>query len=279
MGSPPDEPGREGAETRRQVEITRGFWMRRHEVTQGEWRALAGANPAYFAACGESCPIENIDFYAMLAYANAVSAAAGLPRCYELAPPGCDEAWGERRDVVHRRHLRRARVPRLSTSHRRRVGVRLSSGHRHRVLQRPDLAARLRSRPEPRRHRLVLRQRQRLVRGMRRSNGARRIALRRHAIRSAARRPTPGASTTWPATCGRTSGTGTRASRAGGVDPIGPDTGTHRVIRGGSWHNPPGDCRAARHNDADHGRASATTRVASAWSAPTSARSRARETR
>jgi formylglycine-generating enzyme required for sulfatase activity len=40
---------------------------------------------------------------------------------------------------------------------------------------------------------------------------------------------------------------------SGGVDPIGPAAGTRRVIRGGSWHNPPGDCRAARHNDADRG--------------------------
>ncbi len=94
MGSSPDEPGREGAEGRRPVVLTRGFWIGRHEVTQGEWRALGGANPAHFAACGDRCPIENIDFHAMLAYANAVSAAAGLPRCYELTPPRCDDAWG-----------------------------------------------------------------------------------------------------------------------------------------------------------------------------------------
>jgi formylglycine-generating enzyme required for sulfatase activity len=34
------------------------------------------------------------------------------------------------------------------------------------------------------------------------------------------------------------------------IDPPGPDMGTHRVTRGGSWETPPADCRSGYRNDA-----------------------------
>jgi formylglycine-generating enzyme required for sulfatase activity len=47
MGSPPDEEGREGLyigrksdETQRLVELTKGFWLGKYEVTQAQWTAL-----------------------------------------------------------------------------------------------------------------------------------------------------------------------------------------------------------------------------------------------
>jgi formylglycine-generating enzyme required for sulfatase activity len=49
MGSPASEQDRgtdEGPQT--QVRITRGFWMGRHEVTQGEYEAVMGSNPSEF---------------------------------------------------------------------------------------------------------------------------------------------------------------------------------------------------------------------------------------
>jgi len=49
MGSPDSEPARdsyEGPQT--QVTISRGFWMGRYEVTQGEYLSVIGSNPSYF---------------------------------------------------------------------------------------------------------------------------------------------------------------------------------------------------------------------------------------
>jgi formylglycine-generating enzyme required for sulfatase activity len=50
MGSPPDEEGRElelwwsfkGDETQHLVELTKGFWLGKYEVTQTQWHALTG---------------------------------------------------------------------------------------------------------------------------------------------------------------------------------------------------------------------------------------------
>jgi formylglycine-generating enzyme required for sulfatase activity len=49
MGSPTNEVGRsddEGPQT--DVIISRGFWMGKYEVTQGEYEAIAGDNPSWF---------------------------------------------------------------------------------------------------------------------------------------------------------------------------------------------------------------------------------------
>ena len=37
----------------------------------------------------------------------------------------------------------------------------------------------------------------------------------------------------------------------GGTDPVGPNGGSYRVIRGGSWRFIPGDCRSAYRNGSD----------------------------
>ena len=49
MGSPTNEVDRdddEGPQT--EVTISRGYWMGKYEVTQGEYEAVMGNNPSYF---------------------------------------------------------------------------------------------------------------------------------------------------------------------------------------------------------------------------------------
>jgi formylglycine-generating enzyme required for sulfatase activity len=45
MGSPASEKGRQADENQVQVEISRGFYLGKYEVTQGEWKAIMGTEP------------------------------------------------------------------------------------------------------------------------------------------------------------------------------------------------------------------------------------------
>ena len=45
---------------RHPVEISRAFYLGRHEVTQAQWRTLIGNNPAAFT--GDHRPIENVSW-------------------------------------------------------------------------------------------------------------------------------------------------------------------------------------------------------------------------
>ena len=62
MGSAPDEPGRQADEVAHAVEITRGFYLGKYEVTQGEWTAVMGRNPSRFPGCGPRCPVETVTY-------------------------------------------------------------------------------------------------------------------------------------------------------------------------------------------------------------------------
>ena len=86
MGSPNNESGRNSNEgPQHEVTITRSFYMQTHEVTQGEWQALMENNPSDFSSCGSDCPVEQVNWYETLAYANALSASKGLQECYVLS--------------------------------------------------------------------------------------------------------------------------------------------------------------------------------------------------
>lgn len=90
--------------------ITRNFFVGRTEVTQGQWRAASGGtNPSCFQSLdGTTCtafnvndsgPVENMDWYSALAFANAVSVGEGLSACYTLS--GCSDPASGWHDGVH----------------------------------------------------------------------------------------------------------------------------------------------------------------------------------
>ena len=74
------------------VTLTNDFWLSATEVTQGAWQALLGSNPSSFVSCGDDCPVEHVNWYEALAFANALSASEGLAECYVLS--GCTDAPG-----------------------------------------------------------------------------------------------------------------------------------------------------------------------------------------
>jgi formylglycine-generating enzyme required for sulfatase activity len=88
MGSAETEVERGDGETLHNVVLTRDFWMGQTEVTQGQWRKLMGIDPSHFSRCGDKCPVENVNWFEALAYANRLSREAGLEECYSLT--GCN---------------------------------------------------------------------------------------------------------------------------------------------------------------------------------------------
>jgi len=82
MGSPDTEPGHVSDEVEHEVRLTVGYWMKAKEVTQAEWREVMLTEPSYFSSCGEECPVEQVSWYESVAYCNGLSAKAELAACY-----------------------------------------------------------------------------------------------------------------------------------------------------------------------------------------------------
>jgi len=81
------------------VTLTNDFWMSETEVTQGQWSSVlpGSPNPSGFLSCpedstGATCPVETVNWYEALAFANAVSSAESLAECYTLS--GCTNTPG-----------------------------------------------------------------------------------------------------------------------------------------------------------------------------------------
>lgn len=64
------------------AESVPSFYLGRREVTQREWRAVMGTNPAHFQ--GDSLPVETVSWYDCVAYCNARSAREGLQPYYAI---------------------------------------------------------------------------------------------------------------------------------------------------------------------------------------------------
>ncbi len=95
------ELGREPIEANEElheVALTYDFDLMTHELTQGEWLALMAWNPSNFSAagsgvtCGNNCPVENISWFDVLAYANELSLEAGFMGCYVFSNVECEDS-------------------------------------------------------------------------------------------------------------------------------------------------------------------------------------------
>ena len=89
MGSPESEFGHQIDESRHQVTLTHDFYLAEHEVTQGQWQTLIGNNPSRNnnGFC-DTCPVENVNWWEAIHYANYLSESEDLTACYVLS--GCN---------------------------------------------------------------------------------------------------------------------------------------------------------------------------------------------
>ena len=88
MGSPSTESCRYSKETQRDVTLTHKFEIQSTEVTQDQFYKVMGYKPWKFTSCGGTCPVEQVSWYEAAAYANALSAKAGLTKCYTCSGSG-----------------------------------------------------------------------------------------------------------------------------------------------------------------------------------------------
>ncbi len=94
LGSPAQELGRDSDEPRREVTLSRGFFLARHEVTQAEYAAVTGLEPSLHD--GADKPVEQVAFLDAIAYCNLRSTADGLTPAYTVA--GDDVSWNQDAD-------------------------------------------------------------------------------------------------------------------------------------------------------------------------------------
>jgi formylglycine-generating enzyme required for sulfatase activity len=98
LGSPKSTPCRHPNQDLHQVTLTRGFEIQPTEVTQAEYEAVMGYNPAHFTSCGDACPVELVTWDDAAAYCNALSALRGYELCYTCEESGvhwsCSQAAG-----------------------------------------------------------------------------------------------------------------------------------------------------------------------------------------
>jgi formylglycine-generating enzyme required for sulfatase activity len=100
MGAPAGELGRSSDETQHAVTLTRDYLLQATEVTQGQWKSLSGGrNPSSYSSCGADCPVETVDWYSVVAFANALSVREGLSECYTLS--GCSDPENGWQDGQH----------------------------------------------------------------------------------------------------------------------------------------------------------------------------------
>ena len=100
MGSAADEAGHHAHEgPQHQVTFSGPLLMMTTEVTQAQWAQAFDNSPSGNAGRGEpcaQCPVERLNWWEAVAYANARSQAAGLADCYQ--PQGCDGDAGANLD-------------------------------------------------------------------------------------------------------------------------------------------------------------------------------------
>src|SRR5688572_3547406 len=92
MGSPAREPERRPGEDQVEVTLSRGFWIGKYEVTQGQWRQVVGEFPGERTAGeGDEFPVYTVNFAEAEGFCRKLTerarASGGLPAGWEFRLP------------------------------------------------------------------------------------------------------------------------------------------------------------------------------------------------
>jgi formylglycine-generating enzyme required for sulfatase activity len=94
MGSPRTEPERRPGENQVEVTLSRGFWMGKYEVTQGEWKRIVGKLPGPLTPGGgegDDLPVYNVNYAEATDFCRKLTekgrASGELPSGWEFRLP------------------------------------------------------------------------------------------------------------------------------------------------------------------------------------------------
>ena len=104
MGSPEDEEGRLTNERQHEVKISEGFWMKKYEVTQGEWEAVMGTNPSHFSRCGSRCPVESVSWDDAQEFIRRLNLRESVSGYVYRLPTEAEWEYGARAGTTGARH-------------------------------------------------------------------------------------------------------------------------------------------------------------------------------
>ncbi len=104
IGSPMDDADRFTDERQHEVWISEGYWMKRHEVTQGEWVAVMGANPSRFAICGPRCPVEQVSWEETQEFIGRLNSRESGSRYVYRLPTEAEWEYGARAGTTGARY-------------------------------------------------------------------------------------------------------------------------------------------------------------------------------
>jgi len=99
MGSPDDEPNRDGGPTgiiekQHQVTLTKGFYMSKYQITQEQFYAIMGVEPANFRP-GSRLSAEGLSWYEAIVFCNKLSIRNGRNPVYEISGSTNPDDWGD----------------------------------------------------------------------------------------------------------------------------------------------------------------------------------------
>jgi formylglycine-generating enzyme required for sulfatase activity len=88
-GSPPDEPKQRPGEAQVEVTLSKGLWIGKCEVTQGQWKRVVGESPGRFTAGeGDGFPVYTLNFAEAERFGpkltESAHASGELPKEWEL---------------------------------------------------------------------------------------------------------------------------------------------------------------------------------------------------
>ena len=96
MGSPGGEADRDSDETEHSVTLSQSFYMQTTEVTQAQWLDAGFTNPSQKNNGDNNYPVETINWWEALHYANWLSEQNGLTACYVITGCGAEAVGADR---------------------------------------------------------------------------------------------------------------------------------------------------------------------------------------